>query len=235
MTAERVDAVLHLRTLCGVLGTIRGSVESCRLLEMNASPLKELHLPRLLRLKQEVEKLGGQILTAEQQHAKALAEQLEEQKEKRIAHLQQMAARRMFQAALSRGWQTWLDQWEERQRQQEAALAKPGETPSDHQHRGPCRQLGGRRVQRPARAGGEQRRARRCRRRSRERAWGQSRGLAQATRQRDTQQVRLLRREVRSAPAVRRRPTPAREPRSPRTTSEPRGWRWGRCAAPDPG
>ena len=28
---------------------------------------------------------------------------------------------------------------------------------------------------------------------------------------------------------------PARGPRSPRTTSGPRGWRWDRCAAPDPG
>ena len=57
MTEERVNAVLHLRTLCSVLGNIRGNVESCRLLEINACPLKELHLPRLLSLKQEIEKV----------------------------------------------------------------------------------------------------------------------------------------------------------------------------------
>ena len=36
--------------------------------------------------------------------------------EKRIAHLQQMAARRMMKAGLTKGWQTWQDAYLERQR-----------------------------------------------------------------------------------------------------------------------
>ena len=44
--------------------------------------------------------LGGQILTEQQEHAKALAERLEAEKEKRIAHIQEMAVRRL----VTRGW-----------------------------------------------------------------------------------------------------------------------------------
>ena len=49
----------------------------------------------------------------------ALAERLERQREKQIAHLEQVAAARMGKASLARAWQTWLDlhleqRWQER-------------------------------------------------------------------------------------------------------------------------
>ena len=62
------------------------------------------------------EKLNGEVLTSAQEHAKALAEQAEAAHEKRMAHLQQMAAKRMMQAGLTKGWQTWLDMYQEHQR-----------------------------------------------------------------------------------------------------------------------
>jgi len=48
-----------------------------------------------------------------------LAERLERQREKQIAHLEQIAAARMGKASLARAWQTWLDlhleqRWQER-------------------------------------------------------------------------------------------------------------------------
>ena len=41
-------------------------------------------------------------------------------------HLQQMAARRMMQAGLTKGWQTWLDGWLEQQRQKRMLAAAAG-------------------------------------------------------------------------------------------------------------
>jgi hypothetical protein len=67
-------------------------------------------------LRKLAEQGGGELLTREQEHAKALAETLEAEKEKRIAHTQQMAAMRMGKQQLSKGWQTWLDGWLEQQR-----------------------------------------------------------------------------------------------------------------------
>ena len=55
-----------------------------------------------------------------------LLEQLEAQKEKRVAHLQQMAVKRMMQAGLTKGWQTWLDLYEERQRSMRMLAAAAG-------------------------------------------------------------------------------------------------------------
>jgi predicted outer membrane protein len=72
----------------------------------------------LLRAEQ-AQREGGfraDLLSKEQEHAKALAEALEAEAEKRVAHLQQMAAKRMMQAGLTKGWQTWLDMYQEHQR-----------------------------------------------------------------------------------------------------------------------
>ena len=66
------------------------------------------------------------MLSAKQEGARALAQQLEEQHERRVAHLQQMAARRMMQAGLTKGWQTWLDGWLEQQRHKRMLAAAAG-------------------------------------------------------------------------------------------------------------
>ena len=57
--------------------------------------------------------------------------QLEEEKEKRVAHLQRMAARRILQKDLSRGFSAWADMWESKRRNERllraasARLSKP--------------------------------------------------------------------------------------------------------------
>merc|ERR1719183_3066917 len=66
------------------------------------------------------------ILSKEQEHAKALAAQAEAAHEKRVAHLQQMAAKRMMQAGLTKGWQTWLDMYLEHQRHQRMLASAAG-------------------------------------------------------------------------------------------------------------
>ena len=51
-------------------------------------------------------------------YQKQLAEQLEAEKERRVAHLLQMAARRLSQQGLAVGWRTWQGQYlEARSRQ----------------------------------------------------------------------------------------------------------------------
>ena len=69
---------------------------------------------------------GNELLTQRQEHAKALAEALEAEKEKRVAHLQQMAVKRMMQAGLTKGWQTWLDMYLEHQRHQRMLASAAG-------------------------------------------------------------------------------------------------------------
>ena len=62
------------------------------------------------------DKLAAQTSSAEELMHKKLLDQLEEQKEKRVAHLQQMAARRFGKAEYLRGWTAWLDLYQEQQR-----------------------------------------------------------------------------------------------------------------------
>merc|ERR1719345_473882 len=59
--------------------------------------------------------LGTHARTAEETMQAKLLEQLEAQQELRMAHLQQMAVKRMMQAGLTKGWQTWLDGYLEHQ------------------------------------------------------------------------------------------------------------------------
>ena len=53
--------------------------------------------------------LKGQALSAEEEQARQNALRLEEEREKRVAHLQGVAARRIQQMGLARGWSGWLD------------------------------------------------------------------------------------------------------------------------------
>ena len=46
-----------------------------------------------------------------------MALQLEAERERRVAHLQEVAARRIGQMGLARGWSSWYGQWAERVRQ----------------------------------------------------------------------------------------------------------------------
>ena len=66
------------------------------------------------------------MLTRAQEHAKEMAAQAEAEMEKRIAHLQQMAGKRMMQAGLTKGWQSWLDLYLERQANMRMLAAAAG-------------------------------------------------------------------------------------------------------------
>jgi len=72
------------------------------------------------------ERSGMDILSQAQEAARALADKLEEQKELRVAHVQQMAVRRLGKQQLSKGWQTWLDGWLEHQRHKRMLAAAAG-------------------------------------------------------------------------------------------------------------
>ena len=72
------------------------------------------------------ERGGSELLSQQQEAARALAEALEAEKEKRIAHLTQMAVKRMLKAGLTKGWQTWLDMYLEHQRQKRMLAAAAG-------------------------------------------------------------------------------------------------------------
>ena len=72
------------------------------------------------------ERSGMDILSQQQEAARALAEALEAEKEKRIAHLTQMAVKRMLKAGLTKGWQTWLDMYLEHQRHKRMLASAAG-------------------------------------------------------------------------------------------------------------
>ena len=77
------------------------------------------------------EQLKADAASAEEDHVRQMEEQLEAEKEKRIAGLQQRAARRIANADIAFGFSTWQGQWEEQARQKRmlaaagARLARP--------------------------------------------------------------------------------------------------------------
>ena len=50
---------------------------------------------------------------------KQLAQQLEQEKEKRVAHLQQVGMRRLLKQGLARGWSAWHEVYSEAMRQRQ--------------------------------------------------------------------------------------------------------------------
>ena len=61
------------------------------------------------------ERMEAAVLTKEEEAARELLERLEEEKERRVEHLQRVAARRIGLGAVARGWSAWHAAWEERQ------------------------------------------------------------------------------------------------------------------------
>ena len=75
------------------------------------------------------ERMEAAVLTKEEEAARELLERLEEEKERRVEHLQRVAARRIGLGAVARGWSAWHAAWEERRRQRQmlaSAGARPG-------------------------------------------------------------------------------------------------------------
>ena len=68
---------------------------------------------------------AGHLVCYQLGAAKALMEKLEEEREKRIAHLQQSAARRMGNAGVLRGWTAWQELYDEQVAQRQM-LASAG-------------------------------------------------------------------------------------------------------------
>ena len=77
------------------------------------------------------EQRKADVAAAEEDHVRQMEEQLEAEREKRIANLQQSAARRIANAGIASGFSTWQEQWEEAARKKRmlaaagARLARP--------------------------------------------------------------------------------------------------------------
>ena len=75
--------------------------------------------------------MEGDFAAAQAAYAKQMEEQLEAEKEKRVAHLQQQAMRRIANAGIASGFSAWQEQWEEAARKKRmlaaagARLARP--------------------------------------------------------------------------------------------------------------
>ena len=75
--------------------------------------------------------MEGDFAAAQAAYAKQMEEQLEAEKEKRVAHLQQQAMRRIANAGIASGFSAWQEQWAEAARQKRmlaaagARLARP--------------------------------------------------------------------------------------------------------------
>ena len=67
--------------------------------------------------------MEGDFAAAQAAYAKQMEEQLEAEKEKRVAHLQQQAARRIANAGIASGFSRWQEQWEEAARKKRLVLA----------------------------------------------------------------------------------------------------------------
>jgi hypothetical protein len=91
------------------LAKLEGSVKA----EMQAAKEKTRQLKQELGEAKSAEEAGA----AQRAEAEALkVAQQEEERERRVAHLQGVAARRIGQLALSRGWSAWLEANEQHQR-----------------------------------------------------------------------------------------------------------------------
>ena len=88
--------------------------------------IEQMKADHAAELKELEFRLSSSALTKEEQHRKALAQQLEEQKEKRIEHIQERAVHRLGRKDLSRGWQGWFDSYEEKQRHKRMLAAAAG-------------------------------------------------------------------------------------------------------------
>ena len=74
----------------------------------------------------ELRSVSGEAEAKEKERQIMLAKQAEEQKEKRVAHVQQMAVRRLGKQQLTKGWQTWLDMYLEHQRHKRMLASAAG-------------------------------------------------------------------------------------------------------------
>ena len=67
--------------------------------------------------------MEGDFAAAQAAYAKQMEEQLEAEKEKRVAHLQQQAMRRIANAGIASGFSAWQEQWAEAARKKRMVLA----------------------------------------------------------------------------------------------------------------
>ena len=71
-------------------------------------------------------RLEGHALSKEEEAARQAQLKREEEHEKRVAHLQQVAVRRISQLALGRGWGAWLDAYVEGERRKRLLASAVG-------------------------------------------------------------------------------------------------------------
>ena len=78
--------------------------------EEQAEAEEALYMSRLDRRK--VAQDSESALTAADQQARDLAAKLHHERERRVVHLQKVAAKRIGQIELAKGWQSWFDMWQ---------------------------------------------------------------------------------------------------------------------------
>ena len=101
-----------------------------------AALLQSVHTKDMTALLVELQQLREAMQTAEAQLTSGRsreeemerehAAQAEAEREKRVAHLQQIAARRISQLGLSRGWSAWVGEYEAQRRQRQLLAAAAG-------------------------------------------------------------------------------------------------------------
>ena len=70
--------------------------------------------------------MSGKLAAAQAAHQLQMQSLTETEKEKRVAHLQQQAARRIANRGVAKGFTTWQGQWEEAARQKRMLAAAAG-------------------------------------------------------------------------------------------------------------
>jgi acyl transferase domain-containing protein len=103
---KEVMLVRHAESMAALRAETQAALDSHRTETQAALEAKD----------EELRNLSGETQAKEKERQLILAKQAEEQRELRVAHVQQMAVRRLGKQQLSKGWQTWLDGWLEQQR-----------------------------------------------------------------------------------------------------------------------
>ena len=114
---QEVLLVRHAEGMAALRAETQATLDSLRAESQSALASLRAETQSALEAKdEELRSLSGETQAKERERQVMLAKQAEEQKELRVAHVQQMAVRRLGKQQLSKGWQTWLDGWLEHQR-----------------------------------------------------------------------------------------------------------------------
>ena len=117
----------HAESMAALRAEAESTLESLRAETQSALESLRAETQSALESKdEELYNMSGEAEAKEKADQIMMAQQAEEQKELRVAHVQQMAVRRLGKQQLSKGWQTWLDMFLEHQRQKRMLAGAAG-------------------------------------------------------------------------------------------------------------